>query len=195
MLNCCPYSPDIILSAAHCFPIREDEVRVGSSRKGFFASDEERGVKRNILQKVKHPFYSDSTVDFDYMVMKLDSAVDIQPIELNDDGQSPSDGDVLTVIGYGALSEGGSTTNNLQEVNVGYIPTEDCNGAYNGEVNGNTMMCAGDGGDSDSCQGDSGGPIFEMRNGQPVQVGIVSWGYGCARQVSLPSNKCCAQLL
>ena len=32
----------------------------------------------------------------------------------------------------------------------------------------------------DSCQGDSGGPLFATVAGRPVQVGIVSYGTGCA---------------
>lgn len=40
------------------------------------------------------------------------------------------------------------------------------------------MFCAGfpEGG-KDSCQGDSGGPVVDENR---VQVGIVSWGEGCA---------------
>jgi hypothetical protein len=33
----------------------------------------------------------------------------------------------------------------------------------------------------DSCQGDSGGPIVVRKGNQHIQVGIVSWGEGCAR--------------
>jgi secreted trypsin-like serine protease len=41
------------------------------------------------------------------------------------------------------------------------------------------MLCAGvQSGARDACNGDSGGPLFTVKDGKPVQVGIVSWGEG-----------------
>jgi secreted trypsin-like serine protease len=172
---------DIILSAAHCDEISSNTVYVGSSRR--LAADEAggRGQQRSITQRITHPSYNAITTDFDYLIMKLDLPVDTQPALLNENPNIPNEAEVLTVIGYGATVEGGSGSSTLQEVAVNYIPAEKCNIDYNGHINGATMMCAGVGGGKDSCQGDSGGPIVIEAGDTFIQVGIVSWGEGCAR--------------
>lgn len=49
-------------------------------------------------------------------------------------------------------------------------------------IGGETHICAGVG-EVDSCTGDSGGPLVHRPDeGAPVQIGIVSWGLGCARE-------------
>ncbi|KAI7815141.1 Serine protease [Rhyzopertha dominica] len=80
------------------------------------------------------------------------------------------------------LKEGGTTAAPvLRHVEVEIIEQPTCASAYSW-VNTVTdgMVCAGvpDGG-RDACQGDSGGPLVLAENG--VQVGVVSWGLGCAR--------------
>jgi trypsin len=67
-------------------------------------------------------------------------------------------GDSLTVIGFGATSEGGNGSDVLQEVDVPYVSDSDCRGVYGSGFESDVMFCAGfTSGGRDSCQGDSGG--------------------------------------
>ena len=65
------------------------------------------------------------------------------------------------------------------EVNI--VSDIDCNSSYSGQIVKDTMICAARMG-KDSCQGDSGGPLIIKGDvaSEDVQVGIVSWGAGCA---------------
>jgi len=89
----------------------------------------------------------------------------------------------LTVMGWGATSEGGGNVEALMMTQVKLIDTATCNAAYGNKVTTN-QICAGlPAGGKDACQGDSGGPlIVEGANGaDDTQVGIVSYGAGCGR--------------
>ncbi|PDS45857.1 peptidase C14 [Rhizobium anhuiense] len=75
----------------------------------------------------------------------------------------------------------------LQEVELPIVPREDCRAAYrDSSMRMNPIdernVCAGyaEGG-KDACQGDSGGPLVAQRPDKSwIQLGIVSWGAGCA---------------
>jgi V8-like Glu-specific endopeptidase len=93
-------------------------------------------------------------------------------------------GALLTVSGFGRLAADSNAAQieQLQKVEVPFINSNDCDAFYAGDRVTPDMVCAGrtEGG-KDSCQGDSGGPLFLENNaGTQTQVGIVSWGTGCA---------------
>jgi len=67
----------------------------------------------------------------------------------------------------------------LRQVDVLVTEQSVCNTAYNGQIS-DDMICGAAPG-KDSCQGDSGGPFVCEHDGEYKLVGVVSWGYGCAR--------------
>ena len=72
----------------------------------------------------------------------------------------------------------------LLETSVETIAEAQCAARYSGKVIGSDQICAGlEMGGKDSCQGDSGGPLVVTgAHGCPRQIGIVSWGDGCAEK-------------
>ena len=82
----------------------------------------------------------------------------IQTVTMPSQGQDWEAGSNARVSGWGTLSSGGSSPDTLQAVNVPVVSDEDCADAYGNDMDGPTMICAGEEG-KDSCQGDSGGPM------------------------------------
>merc|ERR1712018_427790 len=147
-----------VLTAAHCCDGSDASavtVRAGSARHAS------GGTVYDVSKVVMHPQYDDSNA---------------APATLPPAGIDFNEGDPFVVSGWGTTSEGGSISSTLKAVTVPHVTDESCNESYTGAVVGDVMICAGEAG-KDSCQGDSGGP---MTSGD-YHVGIVSWGYGCAR--------------
>ena len=118
----------------------------------------------------------------DWALIKLNEPVaDVQTIKMAADGAA-DEGPNFQIMGWGADSEGGEQQTKLLTAEVPYVDDEACQGAYS-NLDPAGELCAGliDEGGVDTCQGDSGGPMVNLSGGEPVQVGIVSWGEGCAR--------------
>ena len=88
---------------------------------------------------------------------------------------------MLEATGFGKTREGGQYTEELHGVQVPFISQQECRSKYyTGIFDG--MVCAGyPQGGRDACQGDSGGSLFYRNGNDLYQVGVVSWGWGCAR--------------
>jgi len=173
-----------VLTAAHCSTgMNPRTVGIQVHRHDLGAtSASEGGISRTISAIIIHPRYSAITTNNDVALWRLDTPItNIDLIAMDATGQYDSDGELATVIGWGAIREGGRASDVLLEVDVPLITNAKCSTQYGGGIT-DTMLCAGyDAGGKDSCQGDSGGPLFVENGNTPVLVGVVSWGEGCAR--------------
>ncbi|KAF5286941.1 hypothetical protein FQR65_LT12400 [Abscondita terminalis] len=162
------------LTAAHCTAAASGSltVRAGSSRIGI------GGQQVSVQIIYQHPQYNPGPTDYDVSVLYLAQALslgsNIATITLQPLNQEPVVGSAAVVTGWGTTSSGGSISSILQKVTVYNVARSTCNSNYGGGIT-TRMVCYSAPG-KDSCQGDSGGPL--VSNGR--QVGIVSWGYGCA---------------
>lgn len=100
---------------------------------------------------------------------------------VNDNAQYPAAGANLDVLGLGVTkADGDNVATKLRDVQVPAMTNNECRKSYGNQVK-NNMLCAGfDEGGKDSCQGDSGGPLVQIEGNKHTQVGVVSWGAGCA---------------
>jgi secreted trypsin-like serine protease len=198
---------DWVLTAAHCVEdmvqgngdwyLGNDPVEVelgGDNLQMVSPSD-----VRRIGQVIKHEKYVDASRGDDIALIKLDNPWDGPVAKLSlASGADPSQAWVtpLMVAGFGVEQEGtaanqyksndgskfwaGSAT--LLEVTIPLTDEASCKRAYPSAAVASSQICAGFiEGRKDSCQGDSGGPLVAFdRQGCPYQVGVVSWGAGCA---------------
>jgi trypsin len=131
-----------------------------------------------------NPSYAAGTYNNDVAIMKLATSIPtsstISYAKLAASGSDPAAGTGLTVAGWGTTTSGGSSLPvNLLKVDVPVISRATCNSDYGSGRVTTAMFCAGlTQGGKDSCQGDSGGPIINTSS--RVQLGVVSWGEGCA---------------
>ena len=69
----------------------------------------------------------------------------------------------------------------LVEVRLNTMTNSECARIHGDHRISDNMICAGATG-RDSCEGDSGGPLAVLgQDGSYRQIGVVSWGNGCAK--------------
>ena len=175
-----------MLSAAHCGGGIFDQVQIGRYNRKDVTDTYEAF---DIIEEIIHPLYQDDTIDHDQMIVILSGDSTATPIPINRDPAVPSDGALVTVMGWGLTEEEdeNSASPVLKRADLNVISNDECENSksgllydsYQGLIE-DDMLCAGTLG-SDSCQGDSGGPLIQTdSNGNDLLVGVVSWGYGCA---------------
>lgn len=192
-------SKNLILTASHCLmnnygtPAKPDDflVKVGahslSTHKIFL----------KVSQIIPHPNYNDNLRYFDIGLIVVKYPIEFNPtvspvcLPASNVENLNLVGSMAKVIGWGAPYFGGPTSDTLQEVDLPIVTNFDCSINYS-KLGFNQLgfpyginkqfICAGfRRGEKDSCQGDSGGPLLLQLNNKWVTIGIVSFGYGCAK--------------
>jgi len=187
-----------VLTAAHCtIDAKANKIQIVLGEHITNEVGETEHVYMNVASIKNHPDYNDWTLDFDFSMVQLKTAVDfasyphIRPACLPTDTSNDFAAQVATVTGWGTLTEGGSLSKPLQEVDLSVLTNDQCKNDYDYSPSDITdsMLCANiPGGGADACQGDSGGPLVSSSGGDGVTpgqnyqlIGVVSWGIGCAR--------------
>ncbi|MEV6129785.1 serine protease [Streptomyces violaceusniger] len=172
------YTQDIVLTAAHCVDGSGANTSI-TATAGVVDLQSSSAIKVKSTEVLQAPGYNGTGKD--WALIKLAKPIN-QPTLKIADTTAYNQGD-FTVAGWGAAVEGGGQQRYLLKATVPFVDDATCNSAYDELVPGEEI-CAGRmaQGGVDTCQGDSGGPMFRKDDGgQWIQVGIVSWGEGCAR--------------
>ena len=108
----------------------------------------------------------------------------VSPICLPDPAQDYGSQSAI-VTGWGLTTSSGKFPHIIQEVTVNTLTNSQCKSSNNFYVDRITdnMICAEPAGSRDACGGFSGSPLAVLgQDGSYSQIGVVSWGRGCARQ-------------
>jgi trypsin len=174
-------APNVVLTAAHCVEGGVPavfEVAVGDV-------DWTEGDRIAVAETVVHPNYDDTgNTENDVAILHLASNVPagVAVMPLNPAGAAgdarEATGAPLIVAGWGSetpivgLVPPVGTT--MKETDLTAVSDADCSE----DQHAASQVCA-EGFLADSCQGDSGGPLFAQTLTGFVQVGVVSYGFGC----------------
>lgn len=188
-------SSTLVITAAHCVEGVNDKnahrlsVTVGQTLLSDGIGSQRRGIRAIDVSTLD---------DSDLALVTLDAPVEgIVPVTLPTAGADAlyRPGQMATVIGWGNTDSQSFPyyPDRLREVDVPIVSMDECAISYS-DHDMSTYFCAGVRG-KDSCQGDSGGPIIRAIGARVYQIGVVSFGDGCADQgapgayvnLSLPS--------
>nr|XP_027216391.1 trypsin-1-like [Penaeus vannamei] len=169
-----------VLTAAHCisrFSEHNIDIVAGINRLSDTSSNRQTV---EAVHFIIHEDFNDITMGSDIAIIRLKHALElnewVQPVVMPKTGETAQEGEMCTVVGWGATFEDGDLSDVLQKVSVPIQSDSYCRSAYGYSAVEDSMLCAGSPeGGADACDGDRGGPMLCRGH----LHGISSWGEGC----------------
>ncbi|XP_064101022.1 prostasin-like [Macrobrachium nipponense] len=175
-------SRDTIISAAHCFssytvgPLSSVDAVVGVS--DIFSHS---ASVHSVSQIKIHENFSSSTLENDIAILTLAAPLTfnayVQPVCLGTDAMIFPKRKIET-MGWGFDGSEGDMPDKLQHVTLDIYNPETCKNVYSEYVQDKNFCTLTPG--KDACIGDSGGPMVVEKENKWYQLGIISFGEGCA---------------
>ncbi|XP_050391621.2 atrial natriuretic peptide-converting enzyme [Patella vulgata] len=183
-----------LLTAAHCVGggvniVKAWTIKAGATRRNTYSRHRQ---VRHAKRLVRHPEFQ--IVDNDIALIQLSEPLIftdyVRPVCLPKQNEQPVVGKKCVAAGWGKpYQEADGYMRAAQQLYLDIVDWQSCKDAVKNaeqkvpyEMTEN-MFCAGGTIDHDACAGDSGGPFVCRKENTTdvwVQMGIVSWGVGCA---------------
>jgi trypsin len=179
-------APRWVLTAAHCMTesdgstTRPGTIQVVVGRTDL--NDTSKGQTLRVDRVRVHPQYADTgTHDVALLHTTRAAKVPVSRLVSTTNNRLERDGSVVTVAGWGSEAFGVPFgPSRMKAVRLSVVGDSKCTLDSAMGFHPSTEICAEKLG-GDSCQGDSGGPLFgTLADGRRVQIGVVSYGVGCA---------------
>ncbi|XP_046639209.1 chymotrypsin-2-like isoform X1 [Daphnia pulicaria] len=174
-----------VLTAAHCVSgLSSQDLLQLTIVMGAVDINDSKKVIRHVKSVIRHRQFDNRKLRNDIALLTLDSPVEftnvVSPVCLHDDVTKDYVGKDVVTAGWGRTYYKGPKSPVLQKVTLKLKSLDDCRRNLGVQSPGGVpdhYICAW-APNRDSCAGDSGGPLMLADDG--CQIGIVSWGIGCA---------------
>lgn len=172
------YSQQIVLTAAHCVNGSGNNTSI-TATAGVVDLNSSSAIKVKSTKVLQAPGYNGSGKD--WALIKLAKPINLPTLKIAD--TKAYDNGTFTIATGAPPAKAAANSGTCSRPPSPSSPTPPARAPTAATSYPATRSAASyDQGGVDTCQGDSGGPMFRRDNTNAwIQVGIVSWGEGCAR--------------
>ncbi|XP_037526159.1 trypsin-1-like [Rhipicephalus sanguineus] len=183
-------SAHFVLTASHCISL--EGINLHESKVFYNSTEKHGGPTVGIAALIRYPLFIPGAFAHDIALAKTIEPISfdrfVRPVCLPRK-RSKLDGKKAVVSGWGRVSADSKISSGLVQATQTILPFKRC-GKSLSEVDPHraltwrVALCAREKGKG-ICMGDSGGPLTIITEGhKAVQVGVVSFAFGCAHQTN-----------